>query len=169
MGKCRVEDLHADDVENLVKVRVQLQALAEHGKDKKLTLTDMADKIGRSHWFLHVLWADDTWPGYWKFSTFHDLCRAVDAYPAINHEFDVEGPMMAIARGGNPHFLGAAVQEMLEITREMSGMSVEDVAEAAGVHKSALWRALNSEDPRLSTLMRYARVYGRPLKFGVVL
>lgn len=163
MGRGEPEDLHPDDVANLFRVRAQLQALADLNVEGGVSKTAQAARVGRSHWFLHILWSERTWPGYWKFSTFHDLCVAVGCVPAVTTNL-ARTPMTPVAEAA-PRYWAAALQEAL--TAERWGSSVQEVASKVQVSKSAVWRTENSDDPRLSTLQRYARAYDCYIRFGI--
>jgi transcriptional regulator with XRE-family HTH domain len=57
----------------------------------------------------------------------------------------------------------------LKATREARGLSASHVAEIIGVHRSVISKFENqTDDPKLSTLLRYAHAVGADLELKVV-
>jgi transcriptional regulator with XRE-family HTH domain len=57
----------------------------------------------------------------------------------------------------------------LKAVREARGFSASQVADAIGVHRSVISKFENqADDPKLSTLLRYAHAVGADLELNVV-
>lgn len=73
-------------------------------------------------------------------------------------------PMMLISME-QAELAGIAVLEMFRQIHEATGADQRELAEALGVGHGSMWALLNSDNPRIITLQRFARALGGELRF----
>lgn len=73
-------------------------------------------------------------------------------------------PMMLISME-QAELAGIAVLEMFRQIHESTGAEQIELANALGVGHGSMWALLNSDNPRIITLQRFARALGGELRF----
>jgi DNA-binding XRE family transcriptional regulator len=164
IGANRYSDNDMDKLSrtNLFRNLERMRVLAE------LSQAQVSTTAGRNPDWLKELGVTDSY--YWKYNDVHDWARALN----IAIRFNTVGvavlpeariPTLMRVAEGNPAFTGVAMLEYLGALRDYLGYEQKYVAQRMGVNHGTMYAIQNSDNPRLSTLQRYARALGGALMF----
>lgn len=161
-------DFNGIDQLHLADLRIRLRTWFEFRKGQGALVKDMEDSVGRSHGFLALLNDETRLPWDWYWSTFHSLATALGLKPVAEVSgFDLpQTPMLGVGLA-NPTFLGIGLLEAFKQAREDQGMSYEKFGERMDLVKSGVYKLEVADDPKLMSIMRYARGLGGRIRFGI--
>lgn len=156
------------DVLNLADFRAELRRLIEAKNKSGVTLVAMAARNGHQPEFMRAPWDTDRFPWDWCWSTAYGLVDGVGLRLSV--EFDglpqVSTTFSEMAKK-SPVFGGIGAMEFLKAAREDLGISQLDLAKTLKIVKSGVYKLENSDDPRLSSIMRYARGLGGSARYKI--
>jgi transcriptional regulator with XRE-family HTH domain len=166
-GVNRWEQGDAHDVYNRERFQADLwAALVRRRQVSGLTLDRIAKSGGVTETTLNELAHSATSPiGSWKWDTVIGICRAVLVLPALKVVgFDASSVMWQAAQT-NPDLLGVGAIDLMMCQRIHNGQSRTEIAELLGVQRGVVWEIEHSDNPRLSTIQRYARALRGRVEF----
>lgn len=157
-GVNRWEEGHEEDFRNRERFQLQLWTALHDRRRQGLKMETIARSGGVSDTTLYSLGRPVSNPiGSWTWNTVIGICKAVMVIPKIKVvNFDAPSVMWEAAKT-NPDLLGVGVIDLLNCQRVKDGISTTDAAEAMGVGRAIVWEIEHSDNPRLSTIQRYAR------------
>lgn len=107
---------------------------------------------------------------HWKFNEVHAWSSAVGLDFMVGLEgiavlpIDLIGPLMRTAIRQSA-FGGVGMLEYLQTLREQMGVRQSVLAQRLGAGRGSMWDLENSDNPKISTLQRYARALGGLIVF----
>lgn len=143
---------------NLERMRVMAQ----------LSQRDVSTRAQRNPDWLKELGDTDSY--YWKFNEVHDWARALNVAIRFNTIGvavlpEARIPTLMRVAEHTPIFTGVAMLAYFGALRDHLGYEQKYVAQRMGVNHGTMYAIENSDNPRLSTLQRYARALGGALMF----
>lgn len=156
------------DVLHLGDVRAQVRHIIDGQKKSGKTLLAMGAKNGHQTEFMRAPWDEERVPWDWPWSTLFGLVDGVDKKLVVEfHDLpDVSAPMYELGLN-SPGFGGVGAMDFLKRAREALGVSQGDLAQRLKIVKSGVYKLENSDDPKLSSIMRYARGLGGYARFRI--
>lgn len=133
-----------------------------------LSQQQVSTKAGRGQDWLKELGDTDSY--YWKYDEIHDWARALH----VTLRFNTVGlavlpeekiPAVVLLAEQTPVFSGIAMVAYLVELRKHLGHEQKHIAQRMDVNHGTMYAIENSNNPRLSTLQRYARALGGALMF----
>lgn len=158
-------DLTALELVNLGQVHGELRALIQARRDAGTFPTHMGAEVGRGKSYVrHFMAAGDALGWHW--TTLHSLAQIAGRRAGIVFDGlpESQDPMWLMGLE-NPAFLGIGAISMLKAVRDDLGISQRQVAEFMGVVHSNIWKMEESGDPKLHSIMRYARAVGGSARY----
>lgn len=161
-------NLHGADVLNLAEVRFGVRVHIRDRQVTGMTMVAMAAKNGHSSDFMRTPWDDTRFPWEWHWSTLRDLCDGAEVRATLDFPgLEMPGtPLYGMGLAGNA-FLGVGALESLKKIREDAGISYTEMGSLMGVVKSGVYKIETGDDPKLSSIMRYARALGGRAVYGI--
>lgn len=159
---------HSQDKAHLADMRFQVQRLIADAIEAGMKVGDMAAKNGHAHGFMRIPWDLDRRTEDWHWTTLHGLVDGAGGRAGIIvRGLDLlDTPMWAMSQH-NPAFLGVGVLDSLRATRQMMGVGVREMGRRLHTAQSNIRKLEGADDPRLSSIMRYARGLGGRVTFTV--
>ena len=156
------------DLLNLADVRAEVRQIIADQKKTGKTLVEMGSRNGHQPEFMRAPWDETRVPWDWTWSTLHGLVDGVDKMVVVYfHDLpEVESTMYEMGRV-SPQFGGVGAMDYLKKAREALGVSQMDLANTLKIVKSGVYKLENSDDPRLSSVMRYARGLGGYARYRI--
>jgi DNA-binding XRE family transcriptional regulator len=163
-----VINLHGLDVLNLTEVRLGLRHCIQERRTTGETQVAMAAKNGHGPDFMRVPWDDLRFPWEWHWSTLRDLCDGAGVRAKVDF-WNLAMPKTPLYEMGliNNALLGVGALESLRKAREDMGLSHQELGRLMGIVKSGVYKIENGDDPKLSSIMRYARALGGRAVYGI--
>lgn len=161
-------NLHAKDILNLADVKNRIRTLYGMRKAIGWQVKDMQEGNGYAHGYIARMLGDERNPWDWKWSTFANLGECLDFRPDVELRGFVlaDTPMIRIG-ALNPTFRGVGLLESFRLVREQMDVTGTELGRRMGCTDSSVSKIENSDNPKLASLMRYARGLGGELKFVV--
>lgn len=161
-------NLHPRDVLNLADMKARIRYLFGVRKTMGWQVKDMQQGNGHAHGYIARMLSDERYPWDWKWSTFVNLAESLAFEPDVQVTGFVlaESPMMGLG-AVNPTFRGVGLLESFRLVREGLDLSAVKMGERMGLSDTTVAKIENSDNPKLVSLMRYARGLGGELKFVV--
>lgn len=161
-------NLHPRDILNLADVKARIRYLFGVRKTMGWQVKAMQESNGHAHGYIARMLSDERYPWDWKWSTFTNLADALAFEPEVEVQGFVLAPSAMMGIGAvNPAFRGVGLLESMRLVRENLGLSAVRMGEAIGCSDTTIGKIENSDNPKLVSLMRYARALGGELKFVV--
>jgi DNA-binding XRE family transcriptional regulator len=156
------------DLLNLADIRAELRHLITARKARGVLLKDMAARNGHQTEFMQAPWDEARMPWDWKWSTFYGLVdgAGLRACVEMNELPHVSAPLFIVAKS-KPVFGGIGALEYLKVAREDKCVSQLELSRRLGIAKSGINKIEKSDDPRMSTIMRYARALDGYVRFRI--
>lgn len=161
-------NLHPRDILNLADVKARVRYLFGMRKSMGWQVKDMQQGNGHAHGYIARMLSDDRYPWDWKWSTLTNLGDALGFEPDTEVTgFEVLSTPMLEIGDSNPVFRGVGLLESFRLVREGQGLSAVRMGELMKCSDTTVLKIENSDNPKLVSLMRYARGLGGELKFAV--
>lgn len=161
-------DLNAKDILNLADVKARIRCLFGMRKSMGWQVKDMQQGNGHAHGYIARMLSDDRYPWDWKWSTLVNLGESLSFEPDVEVSGFVlaQTPMLGIG-SVNPAFRGVGLLESFRLVREGLDLSAVKMGELMGCSDTTVAKIENSDNPKLASLMRYARGLGGQVKFVI--
>ena len=158
------------DVANLERFRTRLAHEIQQRRDSGMTLRMIGNTVGFTEDAISAVFHPETHdPANWTWDHVIKLCRAGYAVPRLK-TFGIEGSssVLEVARAGQPQLLGVGAMDLMVSARKGRGLSESQIAEKLGIKRGVVYQLEHSDNPRLSTIMRYGRALGGWVEFDIL-
>lgn len=168
MGEVDGLNLHARDILNLADTKARIRYLYGLRKSMGWQVKEMQQGNGHAHGYIARMLGDDRYPWDWKWSTFTNLAESLGFDPDVRVSGFVLAPSPMLGLGAvNPAFRGVGLLESFRIVRDGLNISAVQFGRRINVSDTTVAKIENSDNPKLVSLMKYARGLGGELKFVV--
>lgn len=146
------------DVLHLGELRAEVRHLIRKHQASGVPLKDMGARNGHRRDFMRAPFREERMPWDWPWSTLYGLVDGTDRMLFVNFRDlpPVSSPMHEMAKT-SPAFGGVGAMDFLRRCREDMGVTQVEMADRLKIVKSGIYKLESSDDPRLSSIMRYAR------------
>lgn len=161
-------NLHPQDVLNLADTKARIRYLFGMRKAMGWQVKEFQQGNGYAHGYIARMLGEDRYPWDWKWSTYTNLADALSFTPGV----EVSGfvlastPMLSLG-AENPVFKAVGLLESMRKVRDDLGISAVQFGKSIGVSDTTVSKIENSDNPKLISLMRYARGLSGRIKFVV--
>lgn len=154
-------DGHPDDYGNRNVLRLRILTGLENRRREGMSLRDVGKELGHARDFATTPYHPDRHPtSVWLFDQTAQLCTCARLSLRVSFQ-GVEGQSALWDMSQDmPQFQGVGAMDKLKDTRVLLGLTNQEMADRLGTVKSAVWKAEEGSNPRLSTIQRYARALG---------
>lgn len=160
--------LHPEDILNLADVRAKARYLFGMRKTMGWAVKDMQQANGYAHGYIARMLGEERYPWDWKWSTYTNLADALGFTPGVEVSGFVLAPTPMLALGAeNPVFHAVGLLESMHRVRTDLGISAVQFGKKIGISDTTVGKIENSDNPKLVSLMRYARGLDGRIKFVV--
>lgn len=146
------------DVLHLGEIRAEVRHLIEGHRREGVPLKDMGARNGHRREFMRAPFKDDRMPWDWPWSTLYGLVDGADRMLVVEFHGlpEVSSAMHEMAKT-SPAFGGVGAMDFLRRCREDKCVTQLQMAGRLKIVKSGIYKLESSDDPKLSSIMRYAR------------
>lgn len=157
---------HSQDKAHLADLRFGVQRLIADAIEAGAKVGDMAAKNGHAHGFMRIPWDLDRRTEDWHWSTFFGLVDGAGGDVGFRiHGLEIPvTPMLGMGLA-NPVYMGVGLLESLRQARHDMGVGVREMGRRLDMVQSNVRKLEAADDPRLSSIQRYARGLGGRLHF----
>lgn len=163
-----MSDLHREDILNLAELKADFRMLYGINKAMGVRVKDVQEANGHSHGYLARMLSRDRYPWDWKWSTMVNLSEAVwrGVEVRVSGIELVQTPLYELGLK-NLTFMGVGLLESMKATREAMGVTGVAMSERLGLGEKSAWKLEESDNPYLTTPMRYIRALGGSVSYRI--
>lgn len=159
---------HPQDKAHLADVRFSVQRLISDEIEAGRKVGDMAAKNGHAHGFMRIPWDLDRRTEDWHWSTLFGLVDGAGGEVGFKlHDLEIPVTSMLGLGLANPVYMGVGLLESLRQARHDMGVGVREMGRRMQMVQSNVRKLEAADDPRLSSIMRYARGLGGRILYTV--